>query len=155
MVGSTLLESEYEELYNSSVPTYISHERYAVSFKVVGNNGDEHHCVIDALLGGNYELMAINDARINPPPRARDLTHAERARENVCFRSVLLDGFPLTVVTASRPIKRGEELLIDYGRNFWHKNASLEKVAAQFQQPALANLHTQLSRALAQSVESE
>ena len=71
---------------------------------------------------------------------------------NVTFRAALLDGFPITSITALKPIKQGDELLIDYGKDFWLKNFGLDRYIAQFQHPALVSLHAQLSRHLAQDL---
>lgn len=146
--GRTMLEREYEDMHSSSPATLHSHERYAFSFECKGVD-----CVIDALDRGNFHLMAINDARRAPhASRARGLSASERSAVNVTFRAALLDGFPITSITALKPIKQGDELLIDYGKDFWLKNFGLDRYIAQFQHPALVSLHAQLSRHLAQDL---
>jgi len=80
---------------------------------------------IDAEIGGN-ETSLINDYRVNIS--VLDDKRNDIKRCNCKFEVNLVNGVPKVLVLLTRPVKELEEVLIDYGKNYWlAKQASQPK----------------------------
>ncbi|MFZ4772545.1 MAG: SET domain-containing protein-lysine N-methyltransferase [Chlamydiia bacterium] len=70
------------------------------------------------LMVGDDETGFVIDAR-HSGNVARTINHSDKP--NVEAVTIFIDGQPRVVYTAFRDIKKGEELLVDYGEDYWHK----------------------------------
>ena len=118
------------------------HERYV--FRVYF---DDVTLVIDPWpAAGDARLMAMNDCRLAPAPA---LPKAARDRQNVHFKCLFLEGFPFVVAVATRRVEPGDELLVDYGAEFWRKPDLFdERGVAALRSPELVAVHGKLAAAL-------
>ena len=89
----------------------------------------------------------MNDYRLEPAGGGA----GGEARINCEFLNVRLRGFPATLVVARKAICAGEELLIDYGANYWRRvnlEASLDPAMAYAQQPRFQDARRQIEEIL-------
>lgn len=140
--GALSTEPEFALKYGDRFATRAEHERYV--FRVYF---DDVTLVIDPWpAAGDARLMAMNDCRLAPAPA---LPKAARDRQNVHFKCLFLEGFPFVVAVATRRVDAGDELLVDYGAEFWRKPDLFdERGVAALRSPELVAVHGKLAAAL-------
>jgi hypothetical protein len=90
----------------------VDFDRYAVSPQTLVQGKRVVYSAIGAC--GN-EMRFINSCSDKLEPTAQEL-----ATKNVCFVEALInDAIPVMLVMLDRAVKTGEELLLDYGRDYW------------------------------------
>ena len=94
--------------------------------------------------------LASGDAASDGPAKpAPALPKAARDRQNVHFKCLFLEGFPFVVAVATRRVDAGDELLVDYGAEFWRKPDLFdERGVAALRSPELVAVHGKLAAAL-------
>ena len=135
-------EAEFQEAYRGRYNARAEHERYV--FRIFF---DDVTVVIDPWpTAGDPRLMAMNDCRLSPTPA---LSKAARNRQNVHFKCLFLEGFPLVIAVAIKKIDVGDELLVDYGDEYWRKHHSVSEAGvAAFRSPDLCRVHRKVDAAL-------
>lgn len=68
---------------------------------------------------GPYGRMQDTTLAPVTPLAMQAVPDEEGTGANVSFAEVLIDGYPHVFVVATRPIYAGEELLVDYGEDYW------------------------------------
>ena len=135
--GNLLLEGEFQDKYRKSFCTRFEHERYV--FRVYF---DDITVVIDPWpTAGDAQLMAMNDCRVTPAPT---LSREALARQNVEFKCIFLEGFPVVIAVASRPIATRQELLVDYGADYWKRTEMIESSIGVFRSAEFSNIRRKL-----------
>jgi len=119
-----MVRREDEGGYNPA-PEYAVRLAKCDEYVLEGNNGDPYGD--GYLLDGEdhfNEGSLINDSRWSLAGEE----DARHRRQNVVFLEVAVNGWPHTFIVTTRDVKKGEELLIDFGPDYWEKirNQSLE-----------------------------
>ena len=130
--GRLFTNDSFRCLRGQSLPGFVEHERYAYDLFVKQRGDDPRHLVVDPWPGANEAIvgghcMAINDCRLDPLK-----SNVGANRFNCEFNEVFIRGFPYLFVVAATDIKKGDELLIDYGSHYWENRRAIEHYLTTF-----------------------
>ena len=88
----------------------------------------DDHLLVDAYTSGN-RFVFVNDYRRNPFKSVDE--HKEEEQElrepNVSFLEVMYKGWPYVLVVSISDVAQGEELLVDYGMQYWQQQRLREQ----------------------------
>eukprot|EP00939_MAST-03C_sp_MAST-3C-sp1_P002828 g2828.t1 len=70
---------------------------------------------------GNVTML-VNDCSVQKKSGA---SGCDKVKQNCEFREVTYWGFPYVAICAVRPIRKGQELLLDYGAGYWNHQRSI------------------------------
>ena len=120
-IGFECTNKEWNEVFDFTNKD-AKHSEYLFSFDLDENIGDNHdgsrQITIDPLEGNMDDLLLlyINDIRSNLFDS--ELSDEDKAHQNCKFVVPKLYGWPTPIVITTKHIKKGKELLLDYGLAF-------------------------------------
>eukprot|EP01083_Nonionella_stella_P094201 264229_1 len=113
-IGLEMTNKEWNDCFDYSNRDDL-HGQYLYTFHL----DEGKNITIDPVEGGKQRLLAlyINDCRKDI--FADNLTTEDKANINCAFVVVRVYGWPTVFVVTTKGIKKGDELLLDYGKEFW------------------------------------
>eukprot|EP01083_Nonionella_stella_P080131 220007_1 len=146
-VGFEMTNSQWNDTFDYSNKDGI-HGQYLYSFNVdlFEHEDGEERCVTIDPIEGHKEFIGIyiNDGRKDI--YCEELSASDKKHINCTFFVARIYGWPTVFLIATKQIIKGEELLLDYGKNFWYSikqnnrwNGIIQKVRQLAQQNIIKN----------------
>ena len=149
-IASLLLEYEYDKKIATQNPQTLNKFNYAFDLSSIKKRGTQYFrypyfdaetiFVADASKCKNIGAF-INDYRTD----IVNYKGQQHRRPNCKIIDVIINGKPRIFITNTKPIYKGEQLLLDYGNEFW-KRYHLNKLQADAAKQAEAKVQIQVKK---------